>query len=210
MKPRTRATRASIALSAALAAASLVAVTSASVQAQSSSEKSETTSDLNSRPAPDGIPIEKIIVAVAHKDGRKYIVDPRVRAYVQLIGQDVSNINAAQLQTILSVHGFIAVEEGGYVLVLPDANARQTAIPTLNGKESYPDSQVVTAVFHPKTVSASYLVPILRPMVPQYGHLAALPSTNPLIMVDRFANVKRMEAIIHDIDVGEPFKPEKC
>lgn len=54
------------------------------------------------------------------------------------------------------------------------------------------------------------LVPLLRPMIPQYGHLAALPCVNKLIMTDTFANIRRMEAVIDSLDVGEPYKPEKC
>ena len=47
-------------------------------------------------------------------------------------------------------------------------------------------------------------------MVPQYGHLVALPCVNKLILVDMYANVRRIESVIEALDVGEPFKPEKC
>ena len=36
-----------------------------------------------------------------------------------------------------------------------------------------------------KNVSAAQLVPMLRPLVPQQGHLAAYPSGNVLIISDR-------------------------
>jgi general secretion pathway protein D len=51
-----------------------------------------------------------------------------------------------------------------------------------------------------KNVSAAALVPILRPMIPQYGHLAAYPSSNILIISDRASNVNRMMRIIRRID----------
>jgi len=59
-------------------------------------------------------------------------------------------------------------------------------------------------------VPAAQLVPILRPLLPQYAHLAALPYENTLLIVDRYANVKRIEAIVKALDVGTPYKPEKC
>lgn len=60
------------------------------------------------------------------------------------------------------------------------------------------------------SVPAPLLVPILRPLIPQFGHLAASKCTNDLILVDRFANTKRLESIIQALDTGEPYKPEKC
>ena len=47
-------------------------------------------------------------------------------------------------------------------------------------------------------------------MLPQYTHLAALPCSNRLIIVERFAKVQSMRAIIDALDVGEPYKAEKC
>ena len=49
-------------------------------------------------------------------------------------------------------------------------------------------------------VGATQLVPILRPLVPQYGHLVAHPGSNMLIISDRAANVGRMVSIIRRID----------
>ena len=43
-------------------------------------------------------------------------------------------------------------------------------------------------------------MPILRPLIPQYGHLAAHPGSNMLIMSDRASNVDRMLRIIRRID----------
>ena len=51
-----------------------------------------------------------------------------------------------------------------------------------------------------RNVSAAQLVPILRPLIPQYGHLAAYPASNMLIISDRAANVNRMMRIIQRID----------
>jgi general secretion pathway protein D len=54
------------------------------------------------------------------------------------------------------------------------------------------------------------MVPILRPMIPQMGHLAAFLCSNRLILVDTFANVQRIQRVIEELDVGEPLKTEKC
>jgi len=66
----------------------------------------------------------------------------------------------------------------------------------------------VTQVIDVKNVSAAQLVPILRPMIPQYGHLAAYPSSNILIISDRAGNVNRMMRIIRRIDQVANQDPE--
>jgi general secretion pathway protein D len=59
---------------------------------------------------------------------------------------------------------------------------------------------IVTQVIQVNNVGAAQLVPILRPLVPQYGHLVAHPGSNMLIISDRAANVIRMITIIRRID----------
>jgi general secretion pathway protein D len=158
----------------------------------------------------NGRPIAQLIAAVQKKTGKKFVVDPRVHADIELSEKDLSAVTYSDFLTILQVYNFSAFEIGDYVEVLPIANARQTGTTIVSGKEKRPDAQIVTKVLSAKNIPVVQLVPILRPMIPQYGHLAALPCVNKLIMVDTFANVRRIESVIEALDVGEPFKPEKC
>ena len=157
-----------------------------------------------------GVPLSRLIDTVSKKTGKKFVIDPRVHADVVLVGQDPASVSYSDLLTILITNGFVGLEEGGYVTIMPDANVRQQILPLVTGKEHYPDSTFVTAVIAVKNVPAAQLVPILRPMLPQYTHLAALPCSNRLILVERFAKVQSMRAIIDALDVGEPYKAEKC
>jgi len=157
-----------------------------------------------------GTALPNLIATVAKKTGKKFVLDPRVRADIVLVGLDPASVSYSDLLNILAIYDYVATETGGYVTILPDANARQIPTPMVSGKESYPDAEVVSMVITPKSIPAAHLVPILRPLIPQYGHLAAVPCVNKLILVDRFGNVKRLKAIIDAMDAGEPFKPEKC
>jgi general secretion pathway protein D len=176
--------------------------------AQSSPEKS-TVETASAEHMENGVPFYKLIATVAKKTGKKFIVDPRVHGEAGIVGQDTSNVSYSDLLTILHVYGYTAIESGGYVSVVPDAVARQVPTPQITGKETRPDSEFVTKVITVKSVPAAELVPILRPMIPQMGHLAALPCANKLIYVDTFANLQRLQAIIEALDVGEPYK-SKC
>jgi len=151
-----------------------------------------------------GVPIGQIIAAVAKKTGKKFLVDPRVRADVTLFGQNPSDVTYNELLAILDIHGFAGVETAGYVEVVPNATIRWEPLPIITGKESVPDEAYVTATIHVKSASAPMLVPILRPLLPQQGQLAADICSNTLLIVDRFANYKRIEALVRSLDVGNP------
>jgi general secretion pathway protein D len=84
-------------------------------------------------------------------------------------------------------------------------------VPLITGKENLADDTYVTATMHLKSASAVMIVPILRPLLPQQAHLAAYTCGNTLMIVDRFANYKRIEALVRSLDVGEPHgAPEGC
>src|SRR5690606_7155474 len=46
----------------------------------------------------------------------------------------------------------------------------------------------------------SELIEQIRPLIPQYGHLAAVSSANALIISDRSANIARLEQLIRELD----------
>ncbi len=80
----------------------------------------------------------------------------------------------------------------------------------VSGKETRPDEEFVSKIIAVKSIPAAQLVPLLRPLIPQAGHLVALPRVNKLILVDTFANIRRLETLVQALDGGEPYKPEKC
>ncbi|HUA22928.1 MAG TPA: hypothetical protein VMA54_02325 [Steroidobacteraceae bacterium] len=159
---------------------------------------------------PDTVPISSLIATVAKNTGKEFVLDPRVRADVMLIGEKPSRVTYDQLLAILDTYGFTAIDTGGYTEVVPLAEVREAPIPLISDHGTRSDNQYVAAVIHVKSLPAAYLVPLLRPMVPQWGHLVAMPCDNTLILVDRFANVRLMESIIKAMDTGAPFTPPKC
>jgi general secretion pathway protein D len=60
--------------------------------------------------------------------------------------------------------------------------------------------EIVTQIITVKNINAAQLVPLLRPLIPQYGHLAAYPAGNMLIISDRASNVNRIARIIERMD----------
>jgi general secretion pathway protein D len=144
----------------------------------------------------------QVIEAVSQVTGKNFIVDPRVRAQVTMLSTSPMSADAfyEAFLAILQVHGFVAVPSGSVIKILPDATARQLPANDLPERVSATSDEIVTQVVQVRNVSAAQLVPILRPLIPQYGHLAAYPSANMLIISDRASNVNRMIRIINRID----------
>jgi general secretion pathway protein D len=144
--------------------------------------------------------IRQIVEAVGAVSGKNFILDPRVNAKVTMLSSSPMSPDAfyAAFLSILEVHGYVAVTTGDVVKIIPDASARQYPGPTSSGGAAGDD--LVTQVLLVENVGAPQLVPILRPLIPQYGHLAAHPGSNMLIISDRAANVERMVSIIRRID----------
>jgi general secretion pathway protein D len=146
--------------------------------------------------------IGALISTVAEVTHRNFVVDPRVKGKVTVISSrpmDSDEVYQVFL-SILKVHGFAAIPSGAVTKIVPDVNAKQDNIPTVTDSNTGRGDEMVTRVVEVKNVAAAQLVPILRPLVPQQGHLAAYPATNVLVISDRAANVERLVTIIRRID----------
>ncbi|MCU7844967.1 MAG: type II secretion system secretin GspD [Candidatus Thiodiazotropha sp. (ex Monitilora ramsayi)] len=146
--------------------------------------------------------IEALIKTVSEHTGKNFVIDPRVKGKVTVISahpMDRDEFYQVFL-SILEVHGFSTIPSGDLIKIVPDVKAKQAGIPTISNLSKLPGDQVVTRIIQVKNVTAAQLVPILRPLIPQEGHLAAYPATNVLIISDRRQNVDRLLKIIKEID----------
>jgi general secretion pathway protein D len=142
--------------------------------------------------------IRQVIEAVGEVTGRNFLVDPRVRGQITLLSFSPMTPDAfyqAFLAT-LEVNGFVALDSDGVIKIVPDANARQMAGAGPVGE----GDEMVTQVVLLENIGAQQLVPILRVLIPTYGHLAAHATSNSLIIVDRAANMARILSIIRRMD----------
>jgi len=142
--------------------------------------------------------IETLLERVAAGTGRQFLVDPRVRARVFTVPA-IENLDYATLLSILRMHGYLAVEIGGQINILPDAIARSLPLRLLQRDDrNVPDDEWVTRVITVRNGNAAQLVPILRPMMPQPAHLAAT-ADGKLVMVDTYANVRRITEVVETL-----------
>ena len=146
--------------------------------------------------------INAVITAVAKLTGKNFIIDPRVKGKVTVITHKSMTKDEVYevFQSVLKVHGFAAVPSKSVVKIVPEVNAKQDTIKTITQEDYRDGDELVTKVIPIRHVTAAQLVPILRPLVPQRGHLAAYPQSNVLIISDSAGNIERLSEIIARID----------
>jgi general secretion pathway protein D len=142
-----------------------------------------------------------LLQRVGRASGKEFVVDRRLGARIYLGTLDVNEVTYPALLSILSVNGFAAFESEGLVKLVPDATTRfvETRIVQTDDPAILPD-EFVTRVLRTTNIQAAQLVPILRPLMPQAAHLAAHSESNQLILMDRYANIQRLTAIVRALD----------
>ena len=144
--------------------------------------------------------IKAFISQVANITGYSFVIDPRVKGKVTIISDtSMSKREVYEMfQSVLNVHGFAAIPAGGIIKVMQQNNSKQEGgMPVGVSKKG---AELITQVIQIKETPALDLVPILRPMVAKYGHLAGVKSANALIVTDHASNVRRLEKIIERLD----------
>lgn len=146
--------------------------------------------------------ISMVIDTVAGFTGKNFIIDQRVKGKATVISsRPMSKDEAYQVfLSLLEVHGFAAVENGNTIKVVPDVNAKQISSPVGTSQRPGMGDEFITRVIDVEHIAAAQMVPILRPLVPQQGHLVAYAPSNVLIISDRAANISRLLDIIRRID----------
>lgn len=146
--------------------------------------------------------IRALISTVSKFTGKNFIIDPRVKAKVTVVSANTLTPEAVYevFLSVLQVHGYAAVPTGSVIKIVPEVNAKQGPLPLSGKKDAFAADELITKIIRLDHVPASQLVPILRPLVPQQGHLAAYNPTNTLIITDHAGNIKRLLKIIASVD----------
>lgn len=150
-----------------------------------------------------GADIRELINKVSEISGRSFVLDPRVRGEVTVIAPqplDAEGVYELFL-SVLRVHGYAAIDSEVGTKIIPQATARQT-IP-LADPRFLSGEDLVTEVIPVANVQAASMVDILRPLVAQHGHVAAVERANVIILSDHVSNILRLKKLILEIDVAD-------
>jgi general secretion pathway protein D len=147
--------------------------------------------------------IQSVVKTIGQHTGRNFILDPRVTGTVNIVSEKpVSKDLLYQIfLSALRLQGFAAVEGDGFVKIVPEAEAKTSAGPMGSEAARASGDRIVTQVFILQNESAVQLVPVLRPLVTANNFIAAYPNNNAIVITDYASNVRRIERIIHSIDL---------
>lgn len=153
--------------------------------------------------------IRAFVTQVADITGYSFVVDPRVKGKVTVLSSAAMNKNEIYdlFLAVLNVHGFTAIPGEEVIKVVQQVDAKQSA-EILSRFEETPSEQLITRVIQIDNANALELVPILRPLVAKYGHLAGVAAANALIISDHSSNIERIEQIVRELDSPSKYEVE--
>jgi general secretion pathway protein D len=154
--------------------------------------------------------ISAVIQWVAEQTNKKIVVDPRVKGKVTVLANQGMTPDQAYevFLTMLDVYGYAATESGGILRIFPSSQAKAAPKQLIESFDQLGGGEQILYIFQAKKVSATRLVELLRPLIPSSGHIAAFPESNSLIIGDESENVKRLVAMVKQIDDSGEFDIE--
>ena len=141
--------------------------------------------------------IREFVTQVSTITGKSFVVDPRVKGNVTVISS-AAMTKASIYEVFLSVlrvHGYAAVPAGNVTKIVQQVLAKQSGNPQ-DFMNNRPSEELITSVIPVRNSPSSELVKILRPLIPQYGHVAGIDSPNVLIVSDHAENITRLTEIV--------------
>lgn len=153
--------------------------------------------------------IRAFVTQVADITGYSFVIDPRVKGKVTVLSNAPMNQSEIyeMFLSVLQVHGFTAIPTDEVIKIVQQNDAKQAA-ENVGRFNTVPSEQLITRVIQINNADALELVPILRPMVAQYGHLAGVAAANALIISDHAANIERVERIVRELDSPSKYELE--
>jgi general secretion pathway protein D len=150
------------------------------------------------------IDIHEFIAQVAEITGKTFVIDPKLRGQVTVISDtplDQDGVYALFL-SVLRLQNYTAVPSGDVVRIQQTATGKQTPGASGDLTEVAPE-ELVTRVIAAQNVASTELLKILRPLIPQYGHIGAVEEPNVVIVSDHADNIIRLKKLIEQIDVSD-------
>lgn len=148
--------------------------------------------------------IEGVVKVVSEITGRNFLLDPRVKGTINIVSAKPMRraFVYGVFLSALRLQGFAAVEDGGMVKIIPEADAKLHSSPTLapGDKTRSSGDRIETRLFTLKYESASQILPILRPLIAPGNAIAAYQNSNTLVITDYSNNLQRLAKIIDSID----------
>lgn len=145
--------------------------------------------------------IKAFINEVATITNQNFVLDPRINGNVTVISnRALSRDEIYQLfLSVMQVNGIAAIDTGNTIKLVPDNVAKQSGVTVdLTGESS--GETLTTRVLYLTNTQASEVLTVIRPLMPQSAHAAAVPGINALVLSDRADTLNELTTLIRDLD----------
>ena len=151
----------------------------------------------------NGIVIKEIISRYAQNSGEKILIDPRVKARVNLYGMPIEDIDFSALSTILKTHAFSWYRSGDLLVVVPTNIMKQQTVKLVEPGKEYAANEMVDVVIKMDKICPYTLMSVLRPLISPSSHLAPLDDPRVLIITDTYQNTQRIEKLVERLEAQQ-------
>jgi general secretion pathway protein D len=141
-----------------------------------------------------------VIDLIGSITGKTFIVDPRVRGRVTIVAQQPLTPEEAYgvFLNVLELNRFTVVEGPDATRIVPMQIAKEISGQTLAAAD--PMGGFITRVIQVRNAAIPQVMEIVRPLLPAEAALTAYPETQMIVISDQEANVRKVEALIREID----------
>lgn len=147
--------------------------------------------------------VRAVIAEVSRVTGKNFVIDPRVQGKISIVSSTPMNNDELYqvFLSILQVSGYAAIPSGTVIKIIPNIDAK-TQSPDLLSEMKHPPKgdDMMVAVVPVHYVPSEQLVPVLRPLMPQWSSISAYAPSNMLILSGRANNIHSLADIIKQVD----------
>jgi membrane-bound lytic murein transglycosylase A len=147
------------------------------------------------------VELQSVLDEVGRKTGKRFLLEQRTPVQIRLGSFEPAGVTYPILLGILRNNGLAAVTINDIVNIVPEAAIRSYPLPTVSQDDAaLADDEWVTRSVALKYIDAEQTVRVLRPLLPMNGFLAAVTGANTLVIVDRYANTRRLVELLRSMD----------
>lgn len=147
--------------------------------------------------------IRAVIGEVSRVTRKNFVIDPRVQGKISIVSATpMSDRELYQVfLSVLQVSGYAAIPSGDIIKIVPNIDAKTVTTDLLSQMHNPPHGdEMLVEVVPVRYVPADQLVPVLRPLMPQWSSVSAYAPSNMIILSGRANNIRQLARIIKEVD----------
>ncbi|MDP1574003.1 MAG: type II secretion system secretin GspD [Coxiellaceae bacterium] len=146
--------------------------------------------------------IRAVIQTISILTGKNFVIDPRVQGNITLVSQKAMTPDEMYqvFLSMLQLLQFSAIPSGKIIKIVPAMEANSLTHKIATNASPGRGEEIVVRVIPVQRVSATELVPVLRPLMPQSGSITAYLPSNSLILAGTASNINRITKVISEMD----------